>query len=71
MLLLWSVLFILVGILLAMMAFSSVAIAISFFTKIMFFCALVCFIIAFILVLVERIEKKEKEIEKKIEDIKE
>ena len=70
-LLLWSALFFVMGIILGIIAFGGIAIAISFFTKILFVLALICFLISFILIIVEKIQAKEKKIEKveKIEEL--
>lgn len=59
-LILWALLFFIVGIILGVVAFGGIAIAVSFFTKILFLMALICFLISFILVIVERIQVKEK-----------
>jgi uncharacterized membrane protein YtjA (UPF0391 family) len=58
MLLLWAILFFVVAVVLGIVAFGGIAIAISFFTKILFFLSFFCFLIAFILVLVEKIQAK-------------
>lgn len=59
MLLLWAILFLVIAIILGSLAFSGVAIAISFFTKILFFLSLMCFLISLILVIIEKMQKKE------------
>jgi len=59
MLLLWAILFLVIAIILGLLAFSGVAIAISFFTKILFFLSLMCFLISLILVIIEKMQKKE------------
>lgn len=61
MLLLWAILFLFVAIVLFIVAFGGVAIAISFFTKILFFISFLCFLIALILMILEKIKTKEKE----------
>lgn len=60
MLLLWAVLFFVVAIVLGITAFGGIAIAVSFFTKVMFFLSFFCFLIAFILVIVEKMQAKSK-----------
>jgi uncharacterized membrane protein YtjA (UPF0391 family) len=63
MLLLWAVLFFVVAIVLGITAFGGIAIAVSFFTKVLFFLSFFCFLIAFILVVVEKMQgKSEKNI---------
>lgn len=61
MLLLWAILFLVIAIILGLLAFSGVAIAISFFTKVLFFLSLLCFLISLILVIIEKIQKKEND----------
>jgi len=61
MLLLWAIVFFIVAIVLGVSAFGGIAIAISFFTKILFFISFICFLISFILVIVERMQAKRKE----------
>jgi len=60
MLLFWAILFLLVAIMLGAFAFSGVVIAISFFTKILFFASFVCFLISLILIILEKMKIKEK-----------
>lgn len=60
MLLLWAILFLVAAIVLGVVAFSGIAIAVSFFTKVMFVLSFLCFIVALVLVLVEKIQAKEK-----------
>jgi uncharacterized membrane protein YtjA (UPF0391 family) len=60
MLLLWAILFFAVAIILSIVAFGGIAIAISFFTKILFFFALVCFIVSFILIVIDKIQARKK-----------
>ncbi len=59
-LLLWAALFFVTGVALGIMAIGGIAIAISFFTKVLFILALLCFLIAFSLVIVEKILAREK-----------
>lgn len=59
MLFLWAILFFIVAMILAFVAFGGVAIAISFFTKVLFFLAFICFLIGIVLIVVERIQTKE------------
>lgn len=61
MLLLWAILFLVAAIVLGVVAFSGIAIAVSFFTKVMFVLSFLCFIVALVLVLVEKIQAKEKD----------
>lgn len=58
-LLLWSALFFISGITLGIIAIGGIAIAISFFTKILFLLSLLCFMISFVLVIVEKIQARE------------
>jgi uncharacterized membrane protein YtjA (UPF0391 family) len=60
MLILWAVLFFVLAIVLGFLAFGGVAIAISFFTKLLFLFSLVCFVIAFVLFFVEKMRAKKK-----------
>ncbi len=60
MLLLWAILFIIAAIALGIFAFVGVAIAVSFFTKILFLLSFICFLIALVLILVEKMQAKEK-----------
>ena len=60
MLLLWAVLFFIIAIALGFSAFGGIAIAISFFTKILFILSLICFVISFVLFLIEKIQAREK-----------
>lgn len=59
MLLLWAILFLVIAITLGVLAFGGIAIAVSFFTKILFFISFICFLIALILIVIEKIQKKE------------
>lgn len=61
MLLLWAILFIMVAIILGILAFGGVAIAITFFTKILFLLSFICFFIALILIFIEKIKAKERQ----------
>lgn len=60
MLLLWAILFLVLAIVLGVSAFGGIAIAISFFTKVLFILSFVCFLISFVLVIVEKMQTKEK-----------
>lgn len=60
MIILWAILFFILAIVLGVLAFGGVAIAISFFTKLLFFFSLVCFLIAFILVMIEKYVSKKQ-----------
>lgn len=59
-LLLWAALFFIAGVTLGIIAIGGIAIAISFFTKILFVLSLLCFLIAFSLIIVEKIQAREK-----------
>ncbi len=59
-LILWAILFFVAAILLGFLAFGGIAIAVSFFTKILFLLSLICFMVAFILIMIERIQIKAK-----------
>lgn len=61
-LLLWSALFFVVGITLGIIAIGGIAIAISFFTKILFLLSLLCFLVSFTLIIVEKIQAREKRV---------
>jgi uncharacterized membrane protein YtjA (UPF0391 family) len=58
MLILWAILFITLAIILGALAFGGVAIAISFFTKVLFLMSLICFIIALLLLILEKMKTK-------------
>lgn len=60
MILLLAILFLVIAIILGFLAFGGVAIAMSFFTKVLFFLSLVCFLISLILMIIEKIQKKTK-----------
>lgn len=60
MLLLWAILFLAAAIVLGVIAFGGIAIAISFFTKLLFIASFLCFLIALILIIVEKIQAKER-----------
>jgi len=60
MLLLWAILFLVIAIVLGISAFGGVAIAISFFTKILFLLAFICFVISLVLIVIEKIKAREK-----------
>lgn len=60
MILLWAILFLVLAIILGVFAFGGIAIAISFFTKVLFFLSLVCFLISLILIIIEKIQAREK-----------
>lgn len=60
MLLVWAILFLILAITIFVLAFGGIAIAITFFTKLLFFIAFVCFLISLGLMLMEKIRNKEK-----------
>lgn len=60
MLLMWSALFLVIAIMLGIIAFSGIAIAISFFTKVLFFLSILCFMVSWVLIIVDRIQKQER-----------
>jgi uncharacterized membrane protein YtjA (UPF0391 family) len=57
---LWAVLFFVIGIILGIIAFGGIAVAVSFFTKVLFLIALICILVSFILIIIERIQAKER-----------
>lgn len=61
-LLLWSALFFVFGIILGVIAFGGIAVAISFFTKLLFFFSLICFLVSFVLVIIEKIQARGKKL---------
>lgn len=68
MLLLWAIVFIVLAIVLGALAFGGIAVAVSFFTKILFLLSLLCFLAGLVLILIERVMKKEmKDIGKDID----
>lgn len=56
MVLLWAILFLIFAIILGFIAFGGIAIAISFFSKILLILALLCLLISLILMVIERYE---------------
>ncbi len=58
MILLLAILFLVIAIILGFLAFGGVAIAMSFFTKVLFFLSLICFLISLILMIIEKMQKK-------------
>lgn len=60
MLILWAILFFVVALVLGFLAFGGIAIAVSFFTKILFLLSFVCFLISFILVILEKVHSRRK-----------
>jgi uncharacterized membrane protein YtjA (UPF0391 family) len=56
MLILWAILCFVAGIVLGFLAFGGIAIAISFFTKLLFLFSLLCFIAAFVFVFLEKLK---------------
>lgn len=62
MLLLWAILFLVAAIALGIFAFGGIAIAVSFFTKILLILSFICFLIAFVLLIVEKIKLREKKL---------
>lgn len=61
MVLLWAILFLVIAIALGILAFGGIAIAVSFFTKILFLLSFICFLIALILIVIEKIQAKERQ----------
>jgi uncharacterized membrane protein YtjA (UPF0391 family) len=59
-LLLWAALFFVLAIILGVVAFGGIAIALSFFTKVLFFFSLLCFLTSFILVIIEKIQSRDR-----------
>lgn len=59
MVLLWAILFLVIAIALGALAFGGIAIAVSFFTKVLFFISFICFLISLILIIIEKIQAKE------------
>lgn len=62
MLLLWGLLFLAAAIVTGILAFGGIAIAISFFAKILFFISLVCVLIFVVLMIIERIKARDKDV---------
>jgi uncharacterized membrane protein YtjA (UPF0391 family) len=58
MLILWAMLFLILSIVLGYMAFGGIAVAITFFSKILFFIALVCFLLFLVLIIVGRMKTR-------------
>ncbi|MBI5447273.1 MAG: DUF1328 domain-containing protein [Gammaproteobacteria bacterium] len=58
--LLWAILFLVFAIILGILAFGGIAIAISFFTKVLFALSFVCFLVALILIIIEKAQKREQ-----------
>jgi uncharacterized membrane protein YtjA (UPF0391 family) len=63
-LLLWAALFFISGITLGIIAVGGIAIAISFFTKILFLLSLLCFMVSFVLIIIEKIQAREAKVSK-------
>ncbi len=63
-LLLWAALFFVLGVALGILAIGGIAIAISFFTKVLFLLSLICFLTSFVFIIVEKIQVREKKTEK-------
>lgn len=63
MLLLWAILFLVIAIVLGISAFGGVAIAVSFFTKILFLLSFICFVISLVLIVIEKIKAREKKVQ--------
>ncbi len=61
MILLWAILFLVIAIALGILAFGGIAIAVSFFTKVLFLLSFICFLIALILIVIEKIQAKERQ----------
>lgn len=57
MILLWAILFLVISISIYILAYAGIAIALSTFTKFLFFVALIGFLIALILVVIEKMQK--------------
>jgi uncharacterized membrane protein YtjA (UPF0391 family) len=62
MILLWAILFLAISLALGVFAFSGVAIAISFFTKILFSLSFACLMISLILIIIEKIQAHRKDL---------
>ena len=62
MILLWAILFLVIAIALGILAFGGIAIAVSFFTKVLFLLSFICFLIALILIVIEKIQAKERQL---------
>jgi len=58
MVILWAILFQALAIILGVLAYGGIVISLSFFTKTLFFLALLCLLIALILLVVEKIQAK-------------
>lgn len=58
MLFLWAVVFLIVAIVLALLAFGGIAVAISFFSKMLFLLSFICFLVFIVLMLLERYKLK-------------
>lgn len=61
MILLWAILFLIIAIVLGILAFGGIAIAVSFFTKVLFLLSFICFFIALIFVIIEKIQARERQ----------
>ena len=55
--LIWAFLFLAIGLITGFLAFSGVAIAISFFSKILFFISLILFMLFFVLIVLDKIKR--------------
>jgi uncharacterized membrane protein YtjA (UPF0391 family) len=62
MILLWAILFLVIAIALGILAFGGIAIAVSFFTKVLFLLSFICFLIALILIVIEKIQAKKRQL---------
>jgi uncharacterized membrane protein YtjA (UPF0391 family) len=62
MLLLWAILFLILAITISVLAFGGIAVAVTFFTKLLFFVAFICFLISLILIVIEKILRKERKL---------
>lgn len=62
MLLLWAILFIILAIACGIFAFGGIAVAVSFFTKLLFIVSFTCFLVALVLIVIEKIQTRKKKI---------
>jgi uncharacterized membrane protein YtjA (UPF0391 family) len=59
---LWALLFVCLAIITGILGFSGIVVAITFFSKILFFISLICFFIFIVLIIINKINKgKRKE----------
>ncbi len=62
MILLYAILFLALAIILFILAFGGIAVAISFFTKLLFFLALICVLVSLILIIIEKMQRRERKL---------